>query len=197
MILIGIHGKANVGKDTAASFLVASEGFQRMAFADPLKKIAAILFNTDANSFETQLGKASYDTRWEMTRRKMVQLVGTEMVRDCLGQDHWIKLLETMMPQRVNSKVVVTDVRFQNELQWILDKGGFIIHIESLSRNTIIESSHRSEAPLDMSTAIKYNRYFHYQNDGTMKQFRIAMLDVYESILDVVANEKVKKNGTI
>lgn len=193
MILIGIVGKAGVGKDTAASFLVGAEGFKRYAFADPLKKIAAILFDTDVQVFDDAEAKRVHDPRWNMTRRQMAQFVGTEMVRDKLGEDHWIALLNQKMDGRKVARNVITDVRFQNEADYIVGWGGYLLHIESLSRSAIpagsAESNHQSEQGLDFSDAIAHNRYFHYQNDGTMKSFRNAVLEVYSEIV------KRERNG--
>lgn len=186
MILIGITGKAGVGKDTAASFLVGQAGFKRYAFADPLKKIAAILFNTDPSVFDDQEAKKVYDPRWNLTRRQMAQFVGTEMVRDKLSANHWIRLLDYNLDQRIVARNVVTDVRFQNEADWIVERGGHIIHIESLARQPVLsnsESNHVSEAGLDFSAAIAHNAYSHIQNDGTMKQFRNNVMYIYESLL--------------
>ncbi len=189
MILIGIVGKAGVGKDTAASFLVGNEGFKRYAFADPVRKVAAALFDVDVQAFESQEGKKVIDDYWGISRRKMLQLVGTEFVRQnqLLGENHWIRNLHRRMDPRTVAKNVITDCRFPNELLYVLKGGGYILHIESLSRAAIdsssSESKHQSEQDLDFSDAIRHNRYFHYQNDGTMKQFRTAVLEVYSEIV--------------
>jgi dephospho-CoA kinase len=37
-MLIGLSGKAGAGKDTVADYLVRCYKFQRMAFADPMKR---------------------------------------------------------------------------------------------------------------------------------------------------------------
>lgn len=177
--LIGIVGKAGVGKDTAAAFLVGQLGYKRFAFGDAVKAVAAILFNTAPDAFVTQDQKKVFDSRWQLTRRQMAQLVGTEMVRDVLGPDHWIKLLSTQISEQRHYRAVVTDVRFPNELDFILDRGGSIIHIESLSHRAEVPQ-HQSEQDLDMKRAIEYNSYTHIQNDGTMKELKNAVIEFAE-----------------
>jgi hypothetical protein len=44
MLIIGISGQAKSGKDTAADFLVKNNGFVKVAFADPIKRMTAIAY---------------------------------------------------------------------------------------------------------------------------------------------------------
>lgn len=44
-MIIGFCGNPNAGKDTAGAYLIKKYGFERKAFADPLKKSVAALFN--------------------------------------------------------------------------------------------------------------------------------------------------------
>src|SRR5579872_215356 len=44
MLIVGISGKAKSGKDTAADFLVKNSAFVKIAFADPIKRMAAIAY---------------------------------------------------------------------------------------------------------------------------------------------------------
>lgn len=184
-LLIGLTGKAGVGKDTAARFMTDYEGFKRYAFADPIRKIAAELYGVQPSCFETEQYKAMYDPFWSRTHRQMMQFIGTELVRENLSADHWIKLLERRLTTERVARIAVTDVRFPDELEWIVNNGGYIIHIESLTRRaTSAGTTHQSEQDLDMSPALKYNRYYHIQNDGTMKQFRMNVMSIVTEILN-------------
>lgn len=187
MILIGIHGRAGVGKDTAGSFL-ASIGFNCYAFADPVREVAATLFGKKISDFQTQAQKAIFEQDWNMTRRQMLQFVGTEMVREKLGGNHWIRLMVDRIAanESLHSKVAITDVRFQNEVDFVLEAGGSILHIESSVRAAINpgskEASHASEQPLDMTGALQYNRYYPIVNDGSMADFKQKVFHVAQSI---------------
>lgn len=183
-MLVGIHGRAGVGKDTAAAILIGAYGGKRFAFADPVRTIAAALFDLDVTDFETQEQKALEDTRWSWTRRQMLQYVGTELVRKNLSDRHWIKLLHLKRQHFTNGNHYITDCRFQNEIDYVLGQGGYILHIASDSRSAIkygsSEAAHASESELDMSAVKEYNRYSYIQNDGTMARFRMDVLSAYD-----------------
>ena len=182
-MLIGIHGKAGVGKDTAAAILIGAYGGRRFAFADPVREIAAKLFDLDVQDFDTQEKKALVDDRWNMSRRTMLQFVGTELVRQNLSDRHWIKLLHLRRQHHKNGNHYITDCRFQNELDYVVQQGGFILHIASDSRSAIkygsSEAAHASESELDMTRAKEYNRYSYIQNDGTMAAYRQQLINAY------------------
>jgi hypothetical protein len=52
--IVAISGWAKSGKDTAAKILISDYGFNRVAFADPLKNTVADQFNFERNSLDTQ-----------------------------------------------------------------------------------------------------------------------------------------------
>ena len=164
-MLIGLHGKARSGKDTALGFI--DEYFANTAttvegrsFAAPLKLGAARLFYPTAD-----LDKALDFSDWLKTRgeiqvidtkegdaishitgRQFLQRYGTESHRDVFSQDFWVK---TCLPDGVNHGgrvIVVTDVRFANEAERVRELGGVVWHIirpESENGDT-----HASEQPL-------------------------------------------------
>ena len=45
MVLIGIIGKKGSGKDTVSDYLVENHLFHKLAFADPIKQVASIMFD--------------------------------------------------------------------------------------------------------------------------------------------------------
>lgn len=196
-MLIGIHGKAGVGKDTAAAILIGAYGGRRFAFADPVREIAAKLFDLDVIDFDTQEKKAIVDDRWNMSRRTMLQFVGTELVRQQLSERHWIKLMH-LRRQHFNGNQFITDCRFQNELDYVIQQGGFILHIASDSRSAIkygsSEAAHVSESELDMTRAKEYNRYHYVQNDGTMALYRNNVIAAY-SLFESMEELKCRRNG--
>lgn len=184
-MLIGIHGRAGVGKDLAAAILIGAYGGRRFAFADPVREIAAKLFDLDVIDFDTQEKKALVDDRWNMSRRTMLQFVGTELVRQNLSDRHWIKLLHLRRQHMMHiTNHYITDCRFQNEIDYVVQQGGYILHIASDSRSAIkygsSEAAHASESELDMAAVKEYNRYSYIQNDGTMARFRMDVLSAYD-----------------
>lgn len=121
--LVGIHGPLNGGKDTAANYLQAKfpDKFGRYAFASPLKNACTVLFGFTKEQMEDRILKEEVDPFWEFSPRKAMQLLGTEYGREMLRKDVWIKRaeLEHMKNAKLHKGTVITDVRFENEAEWV------------------------------------------------------------------------------
>lgn len=149
-IIIGLTGRAGCGKDTAAEHLQREYGFHPMAFAGPLKKTAATLFNLPETYFHDRELKEKPLEDWDgLSPRHILQLLGTEAVRCTFGENFWIKRWINEYGSLVlGTSVVVTDVRFNNEAQAIRDLGGVIVHIARTRAPTCLDapaSGHASE----------------------------------------------------
>jgi hypothetical protein len=135
--IIGIHGHAGVGKDTVGQYLHSTrQNTWCEAFADPLKEGCSRFFGVDIECFYDQNLKST-PTNWGKTPREILQYVGTEIIRG-LGADHWVKRLDYKLRNQSSEgviyipeedTVVITDVRFQNEYDWITNSGGIVIHL--------------------------------------------------------------------
>lgn len=70
--------------------------------------------------------------------REMYQVFGTEMMRDCLSLSFWTDIAPT-------ENVIITDVRFPNEVEWLRANGGILIDVVR-DNNTAVIASHSSES---------------------------------------------------
>jgi len=149
MKLVAFVGKARCGKDTAASHLNLEYGFARLAFADPLKRAAKEMFGLSFGQTWGDDLKEVVIPRWNMTPRRMFQLLGTEASKPFFGEDIWIKRLAMSYDViKDTDDVIITDCRFDSEAEWIRANGGIIIEIR---RGTTLQgeaASHISEAGL-------------------------------------------------
>ena len=147
--LIGIHGHAGVGKDTVASYLEQSKKDTYIeAFADPLKSACAALFGIPLDSFYDEEEKEIVDPFWGVSPRQMAQFVGTELIRNHLGklfdnEDNgrlfWVRHLQARLDGDLQESssgnytdwdtVIICDVRFQEEYDWIIESNGKVIHL--------------------------------------------------------------------
>lgn len=109
------------------------------------------------------------------TPRKLLQFVGTELVRDCISPYFWCKVLDSKIQHE--NKVVVTDVRFFEEREYIKVKGGLLIKIERENPQTTpkAKDSHSSENSLGI------NDEYHYllKNQGTQDELRTYLETIY------------------
>lgn len=126
LTIIGVGFQMQMGKDTIGKYLVEQHGFVRLAFADPLKDAATAIFGFDREKVEHADYKAEVDPYWQETRRRMLQVLGTECMRKGFRDDVWVRALErriAALPSGARG-VVVTDVRFRNEVDAIKSWGG-------------------------------------------------------------------------
>lgn len=107
--LIGITGYAQSGKDATGDIL-GEYGFERIAFADPLKEIALML---------------GWDGKKDERGRSFLQDIGNRA--RAYNPDIWIDRALEMA--RGKERVVFTDVRFLNEAAAIQARGGIIIRV--------------------------------------------------------------------
>lgn len=178
-MLVGCCGLASSGKDTAADFLVKNDGFVKVAFADPLKRIAKDVFDfSDEQLWGPSEKRNAPDLRYlrkedtnefgdfianvYLTPRYALQQLGTEWGRDCYP-NVWVdyalriakQLLETIDETEVDTGIagwhslhysaknglwqgenthyvrgiVISDVRFKNEVDAIHKAGGKVIRL--------------------------------------------------------------------
>jgi len=140
-MIIGICGSAGAGKDTAADYLVQQHQFVRDSFAASLKDAVAAVFGWDRELLEGQTEasrswRETVDPWWAdrlalptLTPRQVLQIWGTEVCRQGYHDDIWIASLEQRL-NRYTCNVVISDVRFPNEIRAIKQAGGRMIVIK-------------------------------------------------------------------
>lgn len=152
--LIGILGKKRSGKDSSGNYMIAKYNYTRYAFADPIKDIIKIMF--DFNTKQLNEDKEIIDERWNISPREILQKFGTDICRNDLkeyipnikldNETLWIKLFRFFYEKNKDKDIVVTDVRFLDEINIIKSLGGKIIKI---NRNNVLYDSHSSECNID------------------------------------------------
>lgn len=187
--LIGLHGHAGSGKDTVADFILSKyKDHYDHAFAGPLKVACAAAFGVPLSYFEDRELKETTLPDFAESPRRIAQFMGTEIFRNHFGADHWIKVLANRLNNEYlgeddgeydsNDTVIITDVRFQNEYDWIIENQGVIIHLTRPGADGNIGiPGHASEQKLNLHSI---ERTYSCVNDGTIQQLhqKIASLMV-------------------
>lgn len=153
--LIGLTGPAGCGKDTIADYLCAAHGFARYAYADPLRMEVAHAFGVDVDLLmdraqkerptdllaldrcrETGFAEAMryhyYMADIPRSPRWIMQHWGTDYRRKIWGHDYWTREAENAiadMDRAGITRIVITDVRFEDEAEFIRAKRGQLWHI--------------------------------------------------------------------
>ncbi len=177
IILIGLAGKAGSGKNTSADS-PAFSGYEQLAFADPIKKIAKQMFHLNDKQLYDNIEKEkvildeSGKPLWHIngepaSPRLMFQWLGTKMRTD-ISKEYFLMSMNEEIKKRkdlneypigINCrkrfrgprtiKIIITDVRYPNEAEYIRKLGGTVIKIE---RPTVITTTahvnHDSEKDL-------------------------------------------------
>lgn len=166
-ILIGLHGKPRSGKDTLANYLIKKYSLLRYGPSVPVKNTAAAMFDVPRHYFDDDKMKDQVDPFWKITYRQMAQKVGKESSRDVFGDDIWLRHVQKLLihiadsPPDVDqySGIILADIRYANEAEWVQQMGGTVIFIV---RDNLPESSgtdHPAEAglSLDLADIVVYN----------------------------------------
>lgn len=111
--------------------------------------------------------------------RLILQIVGTNIIRKHIDDDYWIKQLIKKVNDYTDDVIVVTDVRFPNEIdlphKLVEDR---IVRSVKIERNTGIKSIHSSETSLD-----NYN-WFDYivDNNGDIETLQQSAKTILNDI---------------
>lgn len=196
-MIIGLVGFIGSGKDTVASKFI-SYGCTKDSFAAPLKDACAAVFGwprelLEGDTVESREFRETPDMFWtrklgidNFTPRLALQLVGTDVLRNHFSKDIWLNSLEYRIRTRRDAGdcVVISDVRFKNELELIKDLNGTVIWVQ------------RGELPAWYDDAVKANE----GNAISRKIMQTRWRDVHESEWNWVGTPVdfvIKNNGTL
>lgn len=184
MKIIGISGYAGAGKDEAALAL-KQIGYERRAFADPLREFLYVMnpiietgthYNLKLQQIVDMFGWAKLKEHpYKNNYRNLIQTVGTDCVRNILGEDTWAKA--SMNKLDADGSYVFSDCRFPNEADAIKSHGGYIVRINRPGVTPAL--NHTSETSLD-------DYVFDYEivNDGTVEELREKAIEIGKECRD-------------
>jgi hypothetical protein len=195
MMLIGIAGFAGSGKGTVADILVQDYGFVKISFADAVKDAVSSIFGWDRRLLEgdtddSRVFRECRDEWWsnklgyEMTPRLAMQLMGTEAGRDVFHKDMWIHVVANRIRDVRFTNIVIPDVRFKNEIDFVRQAGGMNIRVkrgdEPSWYGTALAANRSGDTDLMEYSNVHYSEWawigsqFDYQvdNEGTLDQLK-------------------------
>ena len=174
--IIGLLGFINSGKGTVASQLVNGYNFRQDSFAAGLKDACAVMFDwprhmLEGDTKESREWREIVDPWWSeqlsmpnFSPRLALQVVGTDVMRNNFHQDMWFLTLRNRIRKNPDQNVVISDVRFPNEIKFIQEQGGTLIRVN------------RGPAPVWYETAILANKGNSIAKDVMAKTYAGAHL---------------------
>lgn len=184
--LIGITGKARSGKDTICDILTTNISAVRYGMADPIKGALSSLLSGKVPEDKEEV----IDWLGHSPRAILQELGGG--LRNSLSEDIWIRFLERFCDELKELEdvflvdadsasplyVVIPDIRYNNEAQYIKDNNGIILRVIREDAKKVRE--HESEAGI----SIKYVDHI-IDNNGTPEELKEKVNQLLkEGILD-------------
>ena len=180
---MGVKGS---GKTTCAKYLVEKYKFMEKSFGECLKRACQIIFLlSDRQILGTQIEKETPDSKWfDCTPRKMLQYLGTDLLRNQmyiimpeLKCDIFIRHMllwhQNQLSKNSDISLVISDVRFQNEADFVKFLGGNVVKLIKENTNDNIDT-HASE--IEINNIINYD--FIITNNNTVDSL-LQKIDAY------------------
>lgn len=184
--VIGLHGiatdskgnrigSARVGKDEVALTL-KERGFYHTSFAKPMYKIVNEVYGIDTSSLTHYDKEVKIYKPWGMTLRQILQSIGDKFRRD--DPEFFLKCLMVDIKNNCaeHQRTIVSDVRYQNEADFIREISGVICHVtRPLPVENYAINPHSSEVGVAIDT--KDLRIF---NRGTLQDLKNSTIKLDE-----------------
>ena len=202
--VIGIVGFIGSGKNTVGQILIDDLEYVAVSFADSLKDACSAIFNwpramLEGNTDLSRHFREKVDPWWskrldieEFTPRYALQYVGTDVMRNNFHKDIWLACVERKVEHLLenNKKIVITDVRFKNEVELIQQLNGEIWHVQRENPKWYAEFLTMEDKTLAEKEAFLVNLGAHpseydwitskfdhiIQNTGNLDQLRQSLL---------------------
>jgi thymidylate kinase len=120
-----------------------------------------------------------YENKTEITRR-LLQIYGTEIFRKRVQDNYWIKQTKKRIIETKADYILVTDVRFPNEIENMYsDKYElFTVRVERKSDSTNTSNEHESEKALDDFKHFVYT----VDNNGSLSDLKASAISIISDI---------------
>jgi hypothetical protein len=215
-MILGISGKARSGKDTFAGMLAkelqkqTGKAYVLMAYAHELKVRVQRDFDL---SYEQLWGneKETYDSRYPKSRGPLPFCAGNrddgkglevleerqhwtsrEILQNygqffrTIDNDFWVKELFNTIGYKGYKNVIITDLRHINEVDPVVDGGGYHIRVERENKDGVHNEQHISETALDGGHRVDFT----VKNYGTLEDLKNTAKTAVKFLSD---SEKVLK----
>ena len=181
--IIALTGPAGCGKDLVGEIMTTqmlrrdpNVKLRSLSFASPIKEAVAAILGCRVEDFEDRSfkeGSLLDSHNISKSPRQLMQLCGDEFGRQLVDDQIWIKIAEQRLDVAEDQGVdymFITDCRYENEQEWILDNGGVVVYIDRQDAAPV--AAHASEAGLSNPPC------FIIDNNGSIESLRTEVLEL-------------------
>ncbi len=161
-----------------------SDNVIQYAFAKPIKEMLCAAFGWKMEDFETSW-KDQLDPFWKVVPREMMEYIGTGIMRQDLpskfpmfdqyiGESIWVKRFEKFYLENKNKTIIITDLRYDPEFEFLKTIGSTNIKIE------------RTNIDIDTKRMYCINKYkFNYEliNDSSLDNYKEKCKQLFYKII--------------
>lgn len=185
--VIGLGGLLTSGKDAFADAVVEAfpETWTKIGMSDVLAESMYVLNpwivdDTLSGRYADLVDNLGYTEVKRIPEvRRLLQAMGTEVGRDILGEDTWVSAIGKKIHEARSRgvSVLLTGVRFRNEINALKIMGGLSIWVErpGITKTT----THASENTL---TAADFDRFL--SNEGTLADLKATACHIAREALE-------------
>lgn len=169
------------GKSTVAAYLMEHHDFYRIKLAQVLKDMLVVFlanYVPDPIAYIEGAKKELPIPGLGVTGRYLMQTLGTDWGRLLVNRDIWLNIVVNRIEQLpTTTSIVIDDMRFENEMQGLVEHGFITIKLVGHGELT---SAHDSEGGLDQA-AFDYTVY----NDG-------SIVDLWRKIDQIIIASRIR-----
>ena len=174
MKIFVIAGKARHGKDTVAGYI--KDYYEN-------KKVINLAYGSYIKEYAKKI--SDWDGSDETKPRELLQELGTEVIRQKIDKDFFVKRIceDILVYSYYFDIITISDARFPNELEWPKNNFDNVINIRVIrdGYDSVLsekEQKHLTEVALD-----EYNSYdYVIHNNGTLSDLKDKVLDVVRKV---------------
>ena len=111
--------------------------------------------------------------------RELAQIIGTDCIRKMIGEDTWVHIMARRYIDFCETglqRLAITDIRFENEADWIRRMGGTVVHIVRRDVAWTL-NGHESEYGIKIKGSDVI-----LTNSGSLIEFEQRTLDLFATI---------------
>ncbi len=151
MKIIALTGCKMVGKSTVAQAIAdeSDKAVHIISFADPMRAMLQAM-GVRPENLNMQSLKEEKISGLGKSARYLMQTLGTEWGRGMIANDIWLWAMQHQIELEKEAGaeiVVIDDLRFENEADWITSVGGYVVRLKRDGYNYGFDP-HSTEKPL-------------------------------------------------